>query len=51
VQVVLANKGGLVVQVEGLRGFVPFSQISAVWYFVLPQLKSFGVYSSFLFNL
>ncbi|CAM6042644.1 unnamed protein product [Sphagnum compactum] len=28
-KVVLANKGGLVVQVEGLRGFVPFSQISA----------------------
>jgi len=29
-QVVSANKGGLVAQVEGLKGFVPFSQISAV---------------------
>ncbi|KAH9314727.1 hypothetical protein KI387_023354 [Taxus chinensis] len=27
-KVVAANKGGLVVDVEGLRGFVPFSQIS-----------------------
>lgn len=29
-QVVGANKGGVFVLVEGLRGFVPFSQISAV---------------------
>lgn len=29
-QVVGANKGGVIVLVEGLRGFVPFSQISAV---------------------
>ncbi|XP_014516940.1 30S ribosomal protein S1, chloroplastic [Vigna radiata var. radiata] len=28
-KVVSANKGGLVAQVEGLKGFVPFSQISA----------------------
>jgi len=32
-QVVSANKGGLVAQVEGLKGFVPFSQISAVSFF------------------
>ena len=30
VQVLSANRGGVVVSVEGLRGFVPFSQISAV---------------------
>lgn len=30
VQVVGANKGGVVAMVEGLRGFVPFSQISLV---------------------
>jgi hypothetical protein len=30
VQVLSANRGGLVVLVEGLRGFVPFSQITAV---------------------
>lgn len=30
VQVVGANKGGVVALVEGLRGFVPFSQISTV---------------------
>jgi len=29
-QVVSANKGGVVAVVEGLRGFVPFSQISSV---------------------
>lgn len=29
-KVVDANKGGIVVIVEGLRGFVPFSQISTV---------------------
>lgn len=29
-QVLVANRGGIVVQVEGLRGFVPFSQVSAV---------------------
>ena len=29
-QVVGANKGGVVALVEGLRGFVPFSQISTV---------------------
>lgn len=29
-QVVGANKGGVVAVVEGLRGFVPFSQISTV---------------------
>lgn len=29
-QVVSANKGGVVVILEGLRGFVPFSQISTV---------------------
>lgn len=29
-QVVGANKGGIVALVEGLRGFVPFSQISTV---------------------
>lgn len=29
-QVVGANKGGVVALVEGLRGFVPFSQISSV---------------------
>lgn len=29
-QVVGANKGGVVAEVEGLRGFVPFSQISSV---------------------
>lgn len=29
-QVVGANKGGVVAVVEGLRGFVPFSQLSTV---------------------
>lgn len=29
-QIVGANKGGVVAVVEGLRGFVPFSQISTV---------------------
>lgn len=29
-KVVDANKGGIVAIVEGLRGFVPFSQISTV---------------------
>lgn len=29
-QIVGANKGGVVAMVEGLRGFVPFSQISTV---------------------
>lgn len=29
-QVVGANKGGVVAMVEGLRGFVPFSQVSTV---------------------
>ena len=28
-KVVSANKGGVVALVEGLRGFVPFSQISS----------------------
>jgi small subunit ribosomal protein S1 len=30
IQALSANRGGVVVDVEGLRGFVPFSQISAV---------------------
>lgn len=29
-QIVGANKGGIVALVEGLRGFVPFSQVSTV---------------------
>ena len=29
-QIVDANKGGVVAEVEGLKGFVPFSQISTV---------------------
>lgn len=31
-QVVSANKGGVVALVEGLRGFIPFSQIFSVSY-------------------
>ncbi|KAA3485217.1 30S ribosomal protein S1, chloroplastic [Gossypium australe] len=37
-KVVGANKGGVVALVEGLRGFVPFSQISSVSY-VIPLLS------------
>lgn len=29
-QIVDSNKGGVVAEVEGLKGFVPFSQISTV---------------------
>lgn len=29
-QIIDANKGGVVAEVEGLKGFVPFSQISTV---------------------
>uniref|UniRef100_A0A0A0L5E7 S1 motif domain-containing protein n=1 Tax=Cucumis sativus TaxID=3659 RepID=A0A0A0L5E7_CUCSA len=41
-KVVDANKGGVVAVVEGLRGFVPFSQISTVmliFHFLPPQLS------------
>lgn len=39
VKVVGANKGGVVAIVEGLRGFVPFSQISSVCFHIfLPSI-------------
>lgn len=40
-QVVGANKGGVVAVVEGLRGFVPFSQLSTVSSLTLLFSKSF----------
>jgi hypothetical protein len=46
-QALSANRGGVVVEVEGLRGFVPFSQISAVSFFV-PSPSSTGFLSDYM---
>jgi hypothetical protein len=45
-QALSANRGGVVVEVEGLRGFVPFSQISAVS-FLVPSPSSMGFLSDY----
>lgn len=54
-QVVSANKGGVVAVVEGLRGFVPFSQISSVssytWFVhscLTPQFSWFVPYGNYM---
>jgi hypothetical protein len=45
-QALSANRGGVVVEVEGLRGFVPFSQISAVS-FLVSSPSSMGFLSDY----
>lgn len=42
-QVVGANKGGVVAEVEGLRGFVPFSQIPTVSHLEPHVLHIYGL--------
>lgn len=43
-QIVDSNKGGVVAEVEGLKGFVPFSQISTVS--SLPTLTFMDLHAS-----
>jgi small subunit ribosomal protein S1 len=43
-QLIDSNKGGVVAEVEGLKGFVPFSQMSTVS--SLPTLTFMDLYAS-----